>query len=418
MKDEARSKLLRISRLICVSLLIAFALTEALLQLGGRRGNGKIILLNRFSLPCLRTSQDWQKELAPFISPGAESYFISDPDLGWSIKPDTTAADGKVRSNSLGLRSSKEYSLLPSPGVLRIETFGDSFTHGFGVNNDETWPFLLEKALADRGVRAEVLNLGVSGYGTDQSLLHWRKNGRPFRPHIVVLGLNMENTWRNLNLFRPCYTRKAGLLFTKPRAIFDGNGLRFVNLPTVPPSELMEKVVKGFSSWPPSRYEYFGKRPLYSDAILNQSYLISICWELYLRLAGRHPKEAVSNCPEGRLLAEKLLEEFQSDVSRAGATFVLLQLPQRADLRNMRRHGELPYESFLKAAAAKMPLCRTDSVLSIYPYEEILFPADAHPTPKGNRLLAELLSDFLVRNDFRGSSFQSVAPLSSGAKTH
>ncbi len=53
----------------------------------------------------------------------------------------------------------------------RIVALGDSSTFGWDVAADETWPKVLERALAASDRPMEVLNLGTPGYSTQQGLL-------------------------------------------------------------------------------------------------------------------------------------------------------------------------------------------------------------------------------------------------------
>ncbi|MBU1849701.1 MAG: hypothetical protein KKH40_03155, partial [Nanoarchaeota archaeon] len=39
----------------------------------------------------------------------------------------------------------------------------------------------------------EVINLGVSGYGTDQELILLQKEGLKYNPDVVILGFYLEN---------------------------------------------------------------------------------------------------------------------------------------------------------------------------------------------------------------------------------
>jgi hypothetical protein len=78
--------------------------------------------------------------------------------------------DGLYVSNSAGIRSNREYNLIAPPGVTRIVAFGDSFTHGDEVPNQETWEYLLEQSRDE----VEVMNFGVQGYGADQAYLRYK----------------------------------------------------------------------------------------------------------------------------------------------------------------------------------------------------------------------------------------------------
>ena len=69
--------------------------------------------------------------------------FLLPPNL--DVKFKTLEFDTKVKTNSIGIRDEREYSLKHN-GKFRIAVIGDSFTFGWGVNNGETFPAKLEVA--------------------------------------------------------------------------------------------------------------------------------------------------------------------------------------------------------------------------------------------------------------------------------
>ena len=93
-----------------------------------------------------------------------------------------------TRINAHGLRD-REFPYEPQ-GRFRILVLGDSFTEGIQVEQDETFPKLLEQRL---GGGVEVLNAGVSGYGTDSELLFWESEGWKYRPDLVLLVFDTSN---------------------------------------------------------------------------------------------------------------------------------------------------------------------------------------------------------------------------------
>lgn len=67
--------------------------------------------------------------------------------------------------NSLGFRG-HEYFAPKSTNSIRIMTIGDSFTYGWGVSLNDSWPQILEKELpAKIGKKVEVLNFSSPGHG-------------------------------------------------------------------------------------------------------------------------------------------------------------------------------------------------------------------------------------------------------------
>ena len=83
---------------------------------------------------------------------------------------------------------------------------GDSFTWGYGVADDEVFTEVLEHNLAERGTRCEVINTGVSGWGTDQEYLFLTDEGFKYEPDLVVVAFFLFNDPRNNS-----YSQQYGL---------------------------------------------------------------------------------------------------------------------------------------------------------------------------------------------------------------
>lgn len=118
-----------------------------------------------------------------------ESKFLFHPDLLWELKPGWKGFEGagEVKVNSLGFRGD-EIPTTASAGEKRILCLGDSVTFGYWVNQDEPWPRVLQVIYRNHGVEAVVINAGVPGYSTFQSLEQWRLKGKALNPEIVILG--------------------------------------------------------------------------------------------------------------------------------------------------------------------------------------------------------------------------------------
>lgn len=105
-----------------------------------------------------------------------------------------------VRINSDGWRDFERSGAKP-PGTVRIAVLGDSFTEAIQVPLETAFTARLEQELnycQPYGRKAiEVLNFGVSSYGTAQQLLALRHRVRDYSPDIVLLAFLPSNDVRN-----------------------------------------------------------------------------------------------------------------------------------------------------------------------------------------------------------------------------
>ncbi len=82
---------------------------------------------------------------------------------------------------------SGEAKLEKPPGVFRVICVGGSSTYGKEVEDDQVWPYLLEKKLRDGGVDAQVVNAGVTGYSSFQILILLREYLLSYNPDVVLM---------------------------------------------------------------------------------------------------------------------------------------------------------------------------------------------------------------------------------------
>jgi lysophospholipase L1-like esterase len=110
----------------------------------------------------------------------------------------------EIAINSLGLRG-PEIPVVKPPGTLRVLVLGDSYAEGLQVPWEDLLSTRLERALNDgAGPRVEVVNGGVSGYGTADELLLLEKLGWRLKPDLVLVAFCIHNDVAN-NLERPLY---------------------------------------------------------------------------------------------------------------------------------------------------------------------------------------------------------------------
>jgi tetratricopeptide (TPR) repeat protein len=134
--------------------------------------------------------------------------------LGWVNKADFsfTANDRTYTTNKLGLRSQPL-----NPSADHILVLGDSVAYGAGVNDNETFPYYLSQYFP----KDQVLNLAVSGYGIGQYYLALKNSIDKTRPKLIITMIYTGNDFEN--------TRKDNL-FGRSKPLFKSQNGELVNL--------------------------------------------------------------------------------------------------------------------------------------------------------------------------------------------
>jgi lysophospholipase L1-like esterase len=138
------------------------------------------------------------------------NFWRTDPETGWSLQPGATGRwfnppyeyDVDVAINSQGLRDVERAGYDKPDGVFRVLLLGDSYVEGLRVPLAQTFGKTLEAALneaAPAGQRYEVINAGVSGWGTDQQLLWLRSEGLKYQTDLVLLSFFPGNDFQNIS---------------------------------------------------------------------------------------------------------------------------------------------------------------------------------------------------------------------------
>lgn len=128
-------------------------------------------------------------------------FYTTDSDRGFALQPGVEGhyqreGESYVRINSDGLRDGEHARAKPADTV-RVAVLGDSFTEAMHVPMEQTFWSLLERKLQEcnafPGKKVEVINFGVSGYGTAQELMTLRQKVWDYSPDLVVLAFTTLN---------------------------------------------------------------------------------------------------------------------------------------------------------------------------------------------------------------------------------
>lgn len=184
-----------------VGLLIGALVVEALLQ--GRWADSFIYVHPHFVSRSLPNSlshnksdnldADFDRQIGDaLLAPAIE---LSAGAWGYGLKPNfegrflSSDFDVSFRTNSSGLRGPK----LKATANSQLLALGDSFTMGFGVDEDEIYHSLLSRRLSmDLQEPLESINAGVAGYNpynSYEAYVHLIGSSIEFDPRLVVLQL-------------------------------------------------------------------------------------------------------------------------------------------------------------------------------------------------------------------------------------
>lgn len=233
------------------------------------------------------------------------------------IRPNTnfthTTMDGSWRftTNAQGFRNHQDFEYDKPPGRVRVVALGDSHTQGYECHQDYTYSAVIERYLRSRGIDAEVLNTGVSGFSTAEALLLLERELVKYSPDFVVLGFFGNDYEDNL---------KAGLF-----ALDDRGELKLAKTEHIPGVEIQDLIysIPGIQWSSENSYFY--------------SLLFNTVWDFYKKRLAQTARERIpdemvvpTKYRYSRLeidLAAALIKRIHFVSNRVGAEFILLDIP-------------------------------------------------------------------------------------------
>jgi hypothetical protein len=268
-----------------------------------------------------------------------------DEELGWPAPASAT----KPPRDATGAKYNGEF---PQAGHACASAYGDSFTWGEEIPAADGWIEQLSHRLGCR-----VANYGVSGYGTDQAYLRFRRTTADEAP-LALLAIFPENVVRNVNQYRAFagYALHPGSL--KGRFVLDAAGrLTWVPRPRLDEESFVilnrtpAKVLPNEYLLPDTRDGPVTLRFPYSLTLAR----LALKPRLWARFTGRpswsdfyqprHPSGALA-------LTAAIAEAFAREAERRGKHPVVVMLPGASSFRGHAKYGGFEYASLTATLAA------------------------------------------------------------------
>ncbi len=287
----------------------------------------------------------------------AEQY---DQELGWVAIPQfyeqsMYAPLVYLKTNSQGFRNSQDFSAQVPPHMHRLVCLGDSFTFGYGVDNDHTWCQLL--AAMDHSL--QTVNMGQVGYGVDQDYLWYLRNERLFQHNINIFAVVTDD-------FRRMQSKQF-IGHEKPVLRIRGGKLVVDNVP-VPQHSLRFRAAMWFAR---------------NRESIEQLRTIQLFNRLIAKFSSQKKPEGAANNvdPVQQTIVAKILESMQSAEAHNGSTLILVYLPSEEDRRP--NPSTLAWRQFLQEETARRKVLFFDLVPAVQqlPWNRsarlFLWPGDA-----------------------------------------
>jgi hypothetical protein len=246
-----------------------------------------------------------------------------DDIVGLKLRPNaegwfTEEGRAYVKVNSAGMRDIERPREKPA-SRLRIAVVGDSYTEAIQVAREDAFPARLEKHLNTCATGVEVLNFGVSGFGTAQQLLTLRSKVWDYAPDIVLLAFfpsnDVMNNSRDLepDRLRPFFVAQDGVLalddsFRQQRSyrILSSAPYRFLRQH----SHVLELALKARKGWVAMTAKSGGSE-------------LGLDWDVFQPPASPEWERAWD-------VTERLLAEMQQEVASHGAKMAIASITEAA----------------------------------------------------------------------------------------
>ncbi len=292
----------------------------------------------------------------------------------------TPEVDVEFRINEQGIRADETIPQDKPEDIFRIVLLGDSFFMGYESTLEDSLAGRLPLLLAECGIKADVVNLAVSGFGSAESLVMLRTRGVAFDPDFVVMQWHRGDVTDNF---------RSGLF-----ALEDGElkQTRQSYLPAVSVRDTLREV-PGYDFMVQHSHLYTAVRDRLSIFVKNLLVQINLAFGPAAAEVPNTPDPSAAVPVEGPVLHESILFEARDVASRHGAEFAIFDVPIVFGDTLISSFGEIR-EPTLEQMHAFSPL---DEFMAHLDEGIYLKEGHGHWTVQGNRIAAEVLARELAQ---------------------
>jgi hypothetical protein len=303
-----------------ISLAIAFALVESSLRLLARKTPDGIAIGNVLLRPTWPEVVESSRALLQGRTPEPRmTYFIYDPELGWTVGPGRQSTDGLYASSAEGIRSARPGVVFAGePANSRVALIGDSNAFSLDVPFEDSLGYQLGQLL---GGDIQVLNFGVDGYGIDQMYLRYRRDVRPWKPAAVLVVFIQHDLMRSMAVY-PLVSFGWGGYLVKPRFDLENDRLTIVNRPLPSPEQILGAAA-------PRELPYIDYDPTFMSTDWDWRFERGpMLLRLLTSVSPAWPNKPPRGHADTVTLNHRLIRELYSSIRGDGAVPILVYLPQ------------------------------------------------------------------------------------------
>ena len=328
---------------------------------------------------CLVSIEIFLRAWNPFIAkPALKQIHQASSVYSWELIPNARGVGRlgeAININSHGYRGA-ELLLSNTAERCRIMAIGDSFTFGMGVNSEATYAKQLEAMLNKRQKKCEVINSGVIGYRMWQNYEVLKHKAPLLKPDLIILGVFLNDILQIIPPYIDNPDWKPVVLFEKKKRKKFVNNFYLYNF-----AHNLDRLYQ-------SKYRY---RDLeYLAGIEKRKNWFKPTHDWYKIMYGLLDHETYS-------LFSKTLSDFVETARGIESNVLVLMIPDAAQMHDKERQH---INRYVKSECDRLNVPYIDATHAFETEADTnslyLFPADAHISPKGYRIIADLLYEKVV----------------------